>query len=95
MDILRQSLAIALVFALLWLALWLLRKKNGVPARLLAGRLKRGALESRARLVLGPQHSLHIIRIGEKELIMAVHPHGITLLGDTAVMTPRAPGNLE
>jgi len=95
MDILKQSLAIALVFALLWLALWLLRKRNGMRVGFLASRAGRGPLESLGKLVLSPQHSLHVVRAGERELILAVHPRGISLLGDVAGATVRPSPGLE
>jgi len=37
-------------------------------------------LETRGRLALSPQHSVHVIRVGERELVLAVHPQGVTLL---------------
>jgi flagellar biogenesis protein FliO len=95
MDILRQSLAIALVFALLWLALWLLRKRKGVRVGFLAGRAGRGPLESLGKLALSPQHSVHVVRAGERELILAVHPRGISLLGDVAGTTIRPSPGIE
>jgi len=84
MDILKQSLAIALVFGLLWLALRLVRKRSGMSAGFLSGRPGRGPMESLGKLVLTPQHSLHIVRAGGQELILAAHPRGITVLGDSA-----------
>lgn len=78
MDIVRQSLAITFVFALLWGALWVLRKKGAavLPAR----RGERGLIESRARMTLSAQHSVHVVRIGDRELVLGVHPSGVTLL---------------
>jgi flagellar biosynthetic protein FliO len=95
MDILRQSLAVALVFALLWLALWLLRKRNGIRIGLLAAPPGRGPLESLGRLALGPQHALHVVRAGEKELILAIHPHGITVLRDAVGANTHASSGLK
>jgi flagellar biogenesis protein FliO len=95
MDILRQSLAVALVFALLWLALWLLRKRNGIRVGFLAGRSGRAPLESLGKLALGPQHALYVVRAGEKELILAIHPHGITILREGVGANTRALSGLE
>jgi len=80
MDVIRQSLAITFVFLLLWAALWFLKKKRAISFS--AGRPKKGLLESRAKLALSPQHALHLVRIGDRDLILAVHPSGITLLCD-------------
>lgn len=76
MGIIRQSLAIVLVFALLWATRWLLRKKGW--------RTKAAPvlLESRGKLALTARHSIHLIRIGDRNLIVALHPDGVTFLGD-------------
>lgn len=78
MDVIRQSLAITFVFLLLWAALWLLRKKRGISFS--TGRASKGLLESRAKLALSAQHALHLVRIGDRELLLAVYPSGITVL---------------
>ncbi len=79
MDVIRQSLAITFVFLLLWAALWFLRKRRGVPpSRSRPNRI----IESRGRLALSAQHAVHLVRIGDRDLVLAVHPSGITLLCD-------------
>jgi flagellar biosynthetic protein FliO len=80
MEVIRQALAITLVFLLLWGALWFLRRRRGVsPSR---GRANKTLMESRAKLALGAQHAVHLVRIGDRDLVLAVHPSGITLLCD-------------
>jgi flagellar biogenesis protein FliO len=80
MDIARQSLAIVFVFALLWIALWVLRRKGWKNM----GRSKpvRGVLESHGKLSLTAHHSIHLVRVGDRNLILALHPDGVTFLGD-------------
>jgi flagellar biogenesis protein FliO len=80
MDILRQSLAILFVFALLWAALWFLRMRGNIRIGFPRARPPQRVLESRGKLALGPQHSLHAVRIGERDLVVAVHPAGVTVL---------------
>jgi flagellar biosynthetic protein FliO len=80
MDVLRQSLAITFVFLLLWAALWFLRKRRRVSS--LTGRANKGLMESRAKLALSAQHSVHLVRIGDRDLVVAVYPSGVTLLCD-------------
>jgi len=95
MDVIRQSLAITFVFLLLWAAVWFLRKKRGISFP--AGRANKGLLELRAKLSLSAQHAVHLVRIGDRELILAVHPSGITLLCDLPVASvPRVapPGEI-
>ena len=80
MDIVRQSLAITFVFALLSAALWCLRKRGNIRAGFPRARAAHGVLESRGKLALGPQHSIHVVRIGERDMVVAVHPAGVTVL---------------
>ena len=89
MDIVRQSLAITFVFALLWAALWLLRKKGAIRfgSRKWSG--ERGVLESRGKLALSQQHSIHLVRIGQRDMVLALHPSGVTLLAEF----PATPGS--
>ena len=78
MDLARQSLAITLVFALLWAALWLLKRRGAIRMRETGPR--HGLLRSRGKLSLTAQHSIHLVQIGDRDLVLAVHPAGITLL---------------
>ena len=80
MDIVRQSLAIATVFALLWLALWLLKRKGALAA----GRSQSGPrrIEVRGKLVLSAQHSLQLVGVDGRELLVGVHPAGLTVICD-------------
>jgi len=86
MDIVRQSLAITIVFALLWFALWLLKRKGTLSA----GQSKGGGthpIELRGKLSLSAQHSLQLVRVGGRELLLGVHPSGLTVVCD---LTTRA-----
>lgn len=45
------------------------------------GRTRRKArLEPLERLVLGPQHGLHLVRLGDEELLIGRSPSGLTVL---------------
>ena len=76
-NAIRQALSVALVVALLGLALWKLRR-GGVAWRRPSGRSR--AIESVERLGLTPQHSLHLVRVHGREIVVATHPHGCTVL---------------
>lgn len=83
MDVARQMAAVALVLALLGTALWTLRRGTG---RLGSWSRKaapdRGvALQVTGRVTLTPQHSLHIVRAGNREWVVATHPKGCTVIG--------------
>lgn len=73
--------AIAGVFLLLGAVLWSLRRKNAAIFPLFKNApYARRALETAGRLALTPQHSLHLVRMGDRALLVAVHSTGCTLL---------------
>jgi flagellar biosynthetic protein FliO len=79
METIEQMLAVGLVLALLAGTLWWLRRRGiaGVlPARRSMGR----RLECLERLPLGPQHTLHLVRLGDTALLVASSPAGCTLV---------------
>lgn len=76
MEIFRQLLAVLLVLALLGAAVAAARRKSW------RGRVAPAMLESRGKLALSARHSIHLIKIGDRNLIVALHPEGITFLGD-------------
>jgi flagellar biogenesis protein FliO len=82
MDLVRQSLAILFVFLLLWAALWFLRKKDWPGLR--RSKIAPGLLEARGKLALTPRHSIHLVGVGGRTLVLALHPDGVTFLGDAA-----------
>ena len=81
MDLARQSLAISFVFALLWAGLWLLKRRGVIRIR--GNPSSQGLLESRGKLSLTAQHSIHLVRAGDRNLVLAVHPAGVTFLCDS------------
>jgi flagellar biogenesis protein FliO len=78
MDLLRQTSAVLAVFALLGLLLWFLRR--GGLATLRARRPGPRSLESVERLLLTPSHSLHLVKIRGREIVVATYPQGCALL---------------
>jgi flagellar biogenesis protein FliO len=87
MDLARQMAAVAVVLALFGAALWALRRGTGR----LGNRNRKTArdqgrsLQVMGRVTLTPQHSLHIVRAGAREWVVATHPQGCTLIsGDSA-----------
>jgi flagellar biogenesis protein FliO len=91
MDIVRQSLAIALVLGLLWAALWLVKRKGALRTTLGKGATGPRLIESRGKLVLSAQHSLHLIRVADREVLVGVHTSGFSLICD--LDTVRLPSN--
>ena len=87
MEGLRPALSVLLVFALLGVALAALRRGRvtallGRPWRRPAARSK--SLRSLERLALSPQHALHLVQFEGRQLLVATHPRGCTLLTEMA-----------
>jgi len=80
MDMIRPSLAILFVLALLWSALWFLRKKGWTVAP--RNKTAPSLLESCCKLALTDRHSIHLVRICDRTVAIALHPEGVTFLGD-------------
>jgi hypothetical protein len=93
----RQVLSVLVVFTLLGVTLWALRRgyKPGILCAL--GRwtnrfpslgapsarrvsANRRSLERMEKLVLTPQHTLHLIRVQGRDVVVATHPHGCTTI---------------
>ena len=86
MEIVRQVLSVFAVFALLGGALWALRRGGAASFRGWPRAQKRARhMESMERLALTPQHSLHLVRVQGRELLVATHPQGCALLMNTLV----------
>jgi flagellar biosynthetic protein FliO len=79
MEVFQQMAAVAVVLLLLGATLWTLRRR-GFAGVALPKRAAGRRLESLERLPLGPQHTLHLIRVGETELLVALSPSGCSLL---------------
>lgn len=96
MDILRQILAIALVFGLLAGALWALRRRGVVPrGGLRRARKGPARLDVMERLPLTPQHALHLVRVRDQALLIAVHSGGCTLLKTLPLRPFEDPARVE
>ncbi len=79
MEELRAVAAVVGVLSLLVGTLWWLRKRGlaiSVPGRRQAGR----RLECLERLPLAPHHTLHLVRLGGRAMLLVSTPAGCTLL---------------
>lgn len=77
----QQAAAVLLVLVLLGATLYALRGKG--LQMVLSRRVSRSGqrmLESIERLPLTPQHSLHLVRVEGRTVLVAVSPHGCSLL---------------
>jgi flagellar biogenesis protein FliO len=76
----QQVSAILLVLALLGGALWFLRSRGFAHYRGGARRKSARHLEAIARLPLTPHHSVHLIRVSDHTVLLALSPSGCTLI---------------
>src|SRR5690242_11934531 len=81
MEMIQQLLSVFLVLGLLGAMLWWLRRKgmgrfSNPLLRTRAGR----RLEHLERLPLGAQHSLHLVRVADQSILLAVSPTGCQLI---------------
>jgi len=92
MDVLRQVFSVLLVFSLLGAALWALRRGGrisfqGFTFSSLARKRALGNTRSMIaveRLALTPQHTLHLVRINGREVLVATHPQGCSVVSTVA-----------
>ncbi len=94
MELARQLGAVALVLGLLALIIRALARRRLIWTPLGRRRTgQRAAFEVVDRLALAPQHTLHLVRVGPRLLVVACHPSGTTLLSECepAGLGARAP----
>src|SRR5580704_15643076 len=78
MELIRQMLAVSAVLLLLAACLWWLRRKGLV--RHSSGGSRKHALQAVERLTLGPQHSMHLVRLTNRGLLVGTSPAGCALM---------------
>ena len=79
MELIGQMTAAAGVVTLLIGALWWLRRRGYAQVGAIrAPRARR--MERLERLALSPQHTLHLVRLGDTALVVAASPAGCSLI---------------
>lgn len=79
MELVSQIAAVSAVLGLLAATLWWLRSR-GIAGLVPAVRTGRRRLECLERLSLGPQQTLHLVRLGETLLLLASSPAGCAVV---------------
>ena len=79
MEAIQQMAAVAVVLLLLGATLWALRRR-GLPGVSLGSKATGRRIQCLERLPLSPQHTLHLVRVGENELLLASSPSGCALV---------------
>jgi flagellar biogenesis protein FliO len=78
-ELAEQVVSLLAVFGLLAIAVWAFGRKNGRSWFVFRKQTTEGgSILVADRLVLTPQHVLHLVRVGERTLLLATHPHGVS-----------------
>ncbi len=85
MDVLRQAGSVLLVFSLLGALVWALRRGGRVQSFAVGLARKRVQEASRAMIAmecvaLTPQHTLHLVRVHGREILVATHAQGCSIV---------------
>lgn len=85
MDLAFQMVVVPLVLGALAFAARYLRTRGPLLAK-----TPGAPLEAAGRIQLTPQHGLHIVRFGERHLLVATHPSGCVVLDSAAAPQEKA-----
>jgi len=93
MEVFQQFLMVLIVLGLLCGALWALKRKGWVRTGLRRKR-EEGAprLEVIDRLPLTQHHSLHLVRLADRTLLIGLSPNGCNLLESAQIALPSSVG---
>jgi flagellar biogenesis protein FliO len=82
-----EVISVVVVFALLGAAVWKLRHdgfaKFSPGSRRVSKQIR--SLEHHDKLMLTPQHALHLVRVAGRDVVVATYPQGCTLLLRTGI----------
>lgn len=92
MESIQQALAVVLVLGLLGGTLWWLRRKGMAQFGFKTpGAGKRKSIRVIERTALTPQHSLHLVKVADRTVLIAASPAGCSILeGFTEPVNERA-----
>lgn len=91
MEAIQQVLSVVVVLALLGGSLWWLRRKGLAQFALKGGGGgKVRSMKVIERLALTPQHSLHLVRMEDRTILIAASPGGCSILDNIPVKGEKA-----
>jgi flagellar biogenesis protein FliO len=80
MDSMQQAFSVVLVLALLGCTLWWLRRKGMAQLAFRTPAGKRKSIQVIERLALTPHHSLHLVKVSGRMMLIAASPAGCSIL---------------
>ena len=81
MESIQQALSVLLVLGLLGGTLWWLRRRGMAQfAFRTPGTGRRKSIQVLERMALTPQHSLHLVRVADRTMLIAASPAGCSIL---------------
>ncbi len=97
MEYLQQTLAVLAVFGVLGVSLWWLRRRGIANIALATSKKKSGVLSQIERLPLSPTHSLHLVRMADRAILVASWPGGCQAIESSSwnEMAKSQPGELR
>ena len=89
MEMFEQLLIVAAVLGVLCGGLWVLKRKGWAQTAIRRARTDgQPRLEVIDRLMLTPHHSLHLVRLADRTLLVGLSPNGCNLLESAAGPAP-------
>lgn len=88
----QQFFAVAVVLGLLCVLVWAMKRKGWARVRIRGSRDSQNRLEVIDRLVLTPHHSVHLIRMADRTLLVGLSPNGCNLLETSPAAGVTPPG---
>jgi flagellar biosynthetic protein FliO len=89
MEMFQQLFIVAAILGILCGGLWLLKRKGWARPAIRRTRPDgQPRLEVIDRLVLTPHHSLHLVRMADRTLLVGLSPNGCNLLESAPGATP-------
>lgn len=80
MEAFQQLFSVAIVLGLLLFFAGWARRRGFVRMGGIASSIRKGQLQSLDRLILSPQHSLHLVRVNQRVILVALSPGGCSVL---------------
>jgi flagellar biosynthetic protein FliO len=81
MEMFQQLVIVAVILAVLCGGMWILKRKGWAQTAMRRSRTDgQPRLEVIDRLTLTPHHSLHLVRLADRMLLVGISPNGCNLL---------------